>query len=153
MKDSNDHNDLTLANNASNELMKHDIENRADIDLLMTEFYSTAMVDGTIGYIFTDVAKLDLDHHLPIIGDFWETMLFQAGSYSRHGRNPMIVHAELNEKTPLKPLHFARWLEIFTETIDRLFAGERAQILKFRAAMIADRMQNFIGAHAAEVTS
>jgi len=130
--------------------MKPDIENRADIDLLMTEFYSKAMVDNTIGYIFTDVAKLDLHHHLPIIGDFWETMLFQAGSYSRHGRNPMMVHAELNEKTLLKPLHFARWLEIFTETIDRLFEGERAQFLKFRAVMIADRMLSFIGIHAEE---
>src|SRR5690348_6963330 len=130
--------------------MKPDIENRADIDLLMTEFYSKAMVDNTIGYIFTDVAKLDLDHHMPIIGDFWETMLFQAGSYSRHGRNPMMVHAELNERTPLKPLHFARWLEIFTETTDRLFVGERADYLKFRAVMIANRMLDFIGAHAPE---
>jgi hemoglobin len=131
--------------------MKPDIENRADIDLLMMEFYSMAMVDGTIGYIFTDVAKLDLDHHLPIIGDFWETMLFQAGSYSQYGRNPLLVHAKLNEKTPLTSLHFARWHEIFTETIDRLFAGERAEFLKFRAAMMANRMLDFIGVHAAEV--
>jgi hemoglobin len=126
--------------------MKRDIENRADIDLLMTEFYSTAMVDSTIGYIFTDVAKLDLDHHLPIIGDFWDTLLFQAGSYSQYGRNPLMVHAELNEKTPLKSAHFSRWLVIFSETIDRLFAGERAEFLKFRAEMMADRMLNFIGA-------
>jgi hemoglobin len=125
--------------------MKRDIENRADIDLLMTEFYSTAMVDSAIGYIFTDVDKLDLDHHLPIIGDFWDTLLFQAGKYSRYGRNPLMVHAELNEKTPLDPHHFARWLEIFRETIDRLFAGERAEFLKFRAEMMADRMLNFIG--------
>lgn len=130
--------------------MKSDIENRADIDVLMMEFYSMAIVDTTIGYIFTDVAKLDLDHHLPIIGDFWETMLFQAGSYSRHGRNPLMVHAELNEKTPLKPHHFARWLEIFTQTVDRLFAGERAEFLKFRAEMIAGRMLDFIGGEAAE---
>jgi hemoglobin len=68
--------------------MRHDIENRRDIDLLMREFYSVAMADETIGYIFTDVARLDLAHHLPIIGDFWETMLFQTGSYSRYGRNP-----------------------------------------------------------------
>lgn len=129
--------------------MKRDIENRADIDLLMTKFYSTAMVDNAIGYIFTDIAKLDLDHHLPIIGDFWETMLFQAGSYSQHGRNPMMVHAELNEKTSLEQLHFARWLDIFAETIDRLFEGERAEFLKFRAAMIADRMLDFIGFEAA----
>jgi len=125
--------------------MKRDIENRADIDLLMTEFYSTAMVDSTIGYIFTDVAKLDLDRHLPIIGDFWETMLFQSGSYARHGRNPLIVHRELHQKTRLLSEHFSRWLEIFNETIDKLFSGDRSDFLKFRAGMIAARMQEFIG--------
>jgi hemoglobin len=125
--------------------MKSDISNREDIDLLMREFYSIAMVDDTIGYIFTDVAKLDLDHHLPIIGDFWETMLFRSATYARHGRNPLVVHAELNDKTPLKPQHFERWLQIFHRTTDSLFSGERAEFLKFRVEMMADRMLSFIG--------
>ncbi len=103
------------------------------------------MTDEVIGYIFTDVAKLDFDHHLPIIGDFWETMLFQTGNYARHGRNPLQVHGELNEKTPLEAKHFRRWLEIFTETIDRLFSGERSEFLKSRAHSIAARMYNFVG--------
>lgn len=111
----------------------------------MREFYSTAMSDEVIGYIFTDVVKLDLDHHLPIIGDFWDTLLFQSGRYSRHGRNPLIVHSELNQKTPLRPAHFSRWLEIFRETVDRIFDGQRAEFLKFRAEMMADRMMSFIG--------
>src|SRR4051812_38039447 len=92
---------------------KRDIENRQDIDAFMTAFYEKAMKDDKIGYIFTDVAKLDLEHHLPIIGDFWETMLFRTGDYSRHGRNPLQVHGELAEKTPLRPEHFERWLETF----------------------------------------
>lgn len=125
--------------------MKRDIESREDIDLLMREFYSTAMSDEVIGYIFTDVVKLDLDHHLPIIGDFWDTLLFQSGRYSRHGRNPLIVHSELNQKTLLRPAHFSRWLEIFRETVDRIFDGQRAEFLKFRAEMMADRMMSFIG--------
>jgi hemoglobin len=125
-------------------MMKKDIENREDIDFLMREFYSEAMYDEMIGYIFTDVAKLDLDHHLPIIGDFWETMLFRTGNYSKHGRNPMQVHGELNEKEPLLPEHFKRWLEIFEETISRNFSGERADFLIMRAGMIANRMLNFV---------
>ena len=80
--------------------MKHDIENREDIDLLMREFYSTAMTDEVIGYIFTDVAKLDLDVHLPIIGDFWESMLFQTGVYAKHRRNPLQFDQQLRTKTP-----------------------------------------------------
>jgi hemoglobin len=103
--------------------MKKDIEDRADIDRLMRVFYSKAMADDTIGYIFTDVAKLDLDHHLPIIGDFWETLLFQTGNYARHGRNPLEVHGRLNQKTPLTSVTFAdgfnygmnRWMSSFRE--------------------------------------
>ena len=40
--------------------MKRDIESREDIDLLMREFYSTAMSDEVIGYIFTDSLNLIL---------------------------------------------------------------------------------------------
>ncbi len=66
-----------------------DLENRDDIDLLMRRFYERAMADDVIGFIFTDVAMLDLDHHLPVIGDFWETIVFQTPVYARHGLNPL----------------------------------------------------------------
>ena len=124
--------------------MKKDIENRQDIDALMLEFYNRAMADDIIGHIFTNVAKLDLEHHLPIIGDFWETMLFRSGDYSRHGRNPLQVHGELNMKTPLLPKHFYRWIEIFTSSVDRRFAGEQAEMIKMRARSIAQRMMNYV---------
>ena len=121
-----------------------DIENREDINALMRSFYQRAIGDEVIGYIFTDVAKLDLEHHLPIIGDFWETLLFGSGNYQKHGRNPLQVHALLNLKTPLFPKHFRRWLEIFTETIDEMFTGTRAEFAKSRAEAIANRMLNFV---------
>ena len=124
--------------------MKRDIENREDIDLLMHEFYAVAIEDNSIGYIFTDVARLNLEHHLPIIGDFWETMLFQTGAYARHGRNPLQVHGELAEKTPLLFEHFERWLEIFTETVDANFEGDRADFIKMRARAIANRMLSYV---------
>ena len=123
---------------------KKDIETRADIDDLMNRFYAKAMKDETIGYLFTDVAKLDLAHHLPIIGDFWETLLFASGSYQKHGRNPLQVHAALHRKSPLLFEHFQRWLEIFRECVDETFAGERADFLKLRAGMIANRMLSFV---------
>lgn len=125
--------------------MNKDIENREDIDELMRAFYKRAIADDVIGFIFTDVAKLDLGHHLPIIGDFWETLLFRTGDYSKHGRNPLQVHGDLNEKTPLRREHFTRWLEIFAETVDRKFAGDTAEFIKMRAGAIAERMLEFVG--------
>ena len=125
--------------------MKLDLKDRTDIDRLMNAFYSKVLTDPVIGYIFTDVAKLDLDHHLPIIGDFWETLLFRTGDYSRHGRNPLAVHKELDAKTPLEPRHFERWLKIFGETVDELFEGPTADLIKLRASAIAARMLEFLG--------
>ena len=124
--------------------MKHDIDTREDIDLLMREFYSEAMSDELIGYLFTDVAKLDLDVHLPIIGDFWESMLFQTGAYQKHGRNPLQVHAKLDAMEPFEFEHFERWLEIFNAKVDKNFAGERADYIKIRANAIANRFMSFL---------
>lgn len=123
--------------------MKKDIETRADIDDLMNRFYGKALGDQTIGYIF-EIAGLDLAHHLPVIGDFWETLLLGAGNYQRHGRNPLQIHGVLSLKTPLRAEHFRRWLEIFRETVDESFAGERAEFAKLRAEMIANRMLNYV---------
>ncbi len=117
-----------------------DIENREDIDLLMLHFYKRALSDDVIGYIFSNVAKLDLERHLPIIGDFWETILFQTHSYSKHGRNPMQVHGDLSLKEPLLADHFKRWLELFTATVDETFVGDNAEFIKLRAKAIASKM-------------
>jgi hemoglobin len=121
-----------------------DIENRTDIDALLRAFYAKAIVDDTIGYIFTDVAKLDLDHHLPIIGDFWDSMLFGKKDYQNRARNPMQIHADLHMKSELNADHFNRWLEIFSATVDEMFTGERAELVKFRARNIGMRMLNMV---------
>lgn len=123
----------------------NDIETRVDIDLLMRVFYERALADEVIGYIFSDVAKLDLEHHLPIIGDFWETMLFRTGDYAERGRNPMEVHRQLHLKSAFKPVHFSRWLGMFVSCVDEEFAGPRSEFIKMRAHAIANRFQENLG--------
>ena len=117
--------------------MKRDIENREDIDKLMRLFYRDAIADEKIGFIFTDIAKLDLEHHLPIIGDFWEKVLFGSPVYFN---NPLTVHQKLHERFPLQPEHFIRWVEVFSQIVDTLFAGEIADLSKSRARAIADSL-------------
>ena len=58
-----------------------DIETRADCERLVRAFYGRALEDPIIGFIFTDVAKLDLEAHVPRITSFWETILLGAQSY------------------------------------------------------------------------
>lgn len=112
----------------------------------MVRFYGRAMTDPVIGPIFTDVAKLNLDHHLPVIGDFWESTLFGTGVYSRHHRNPLLIHAELDRQVRLEPHHFERWLALFSDSVDESFAGMRAEHAKLRGQMIARRMQEYLAA-------
>ncbi len=114
--------------------MTRDLECRDDIAALVGEFYRRAFADPLIGHIFTDVAKIDLDHHMPIMCDFWETVLFNAGLYRR---NALQVHFALNAKHPLHPEHFERWLQLWVGTVDELHRGEKAELAKLQAERIA----------------
>ena len=107
-----------------------DIEGRADVERLVRAFYSRAMADPMIGWIFVDVAKLDLEEHVPVIASFWETILLGARSYSGGAFRP---HAELHARVPLRAGHFERWLWMWRATVDELFAGERAELAKAHA--------------------
>ncbi len=108
-----------------------DIETREDLETLLTEFYKIAAIDREIGHHF---AGLNLETHLPIIVNFWEKILF--GKLVYFG-NPLAVHQTLHGKSPLEFEHFQRWFEIFSQTVDELFAGKTADDAKLRAKMIA----------------
>ncbi|GAB3129227.1 group III truncated hemoglobin [Glaciibacter psychrotolerans] len=116
------------------ESVRADLHNRDDVYALTSEFYRRAFADDLLGPIFTDIAQMDLDHHLPIICDFWETVLFGAGLYRR---NALALHVSLNEKVPLRAEHFERWLDLWVTTVDGLFVGEHAERAKLQASRIA----------------
>jgi hemoglobin len=111
-----------------------DIETREDVERLVRAFYQHAMADPMIGYLFTDVAKLDLEAHVPEITSFWATILLGDQSYRGGAFRP---HAELHLKSPLRAGHFERWLVIWTSTVDELFEGPRAGYAKHHATRVA----------------
>jgi hemoglobin len=111
-----------------------DIATRADCEALVRAFYGKALADPVIGWLFTDVARLDLEAHVPQIASFWETVLLGTKSYAG---TPFEPHARLHAKAPLRAGHFGRWLALWSETVDELFAGERAQLAKAHALRVA----------------
>jgi hemoglobin len=111
-----------------------DIEDRADCERLVRAFYGRALEDPIIGFLFVDVAKLDLEAHVPVITSFWETILLGARTYSG---GAFAKHAALHMKAPLQRGHFARWLLLWRTTVDELFAGERAELAKAHAERVA----------------
>lgn len=117
--------------------MKPDITHRQDINQLVATFYAKAITDETIGHIFTEVAKLNLEAHLPVICDFWESILLGNPIYRG---NPMLKHLELAEQTALTQVHFESWLAMWEETVRELFAGDRAELAIQRAKDIGRLM-------------
>ena len=120
------------------QVVKRDIETREDLFLLVSSFYQKLLTDETISYIFTDVAKIDLDEHLPVLVDFWDMVLFQSDTYRKNAMQP---HLHLHQQTPFQKHHFDTWLNYFKSTVDELFEGEKAFMIKERATSIATMMQ------------
>ncbi len=115
-----------------------DLQNREDLELLMKRFYARLLADDSISYIFTDVAQIDLQEHLPHIVDFWELSILHTGNYKK---NVMQVHLDLNHKEKLRREHFETWLGHFYRSVDAHFAGPNAELIKTRALSIATVMQ------------
>lgn len=115
-----------------------DVQNRLDIDRIVRDFYQQVLTDPIIGFIFTDIARINLENHLPIIGDFWEDILFRShGQGKKYSRNALAVHLELAEQIPLKPGHFTRWLFLFERAVQRHVQGDNADLMLQRAQGVA----------------
>ncbi len=120
-------------------VLKQDIQDRSDIILMVDRFYDRVRENPVIGPIFTEVAHLDFDKHLPVMYSFWASQLLGEQTYSG---NPMTPHLKLATLTPMGEIQFIEWLRLFNQTVDELFEGTRAEEAKTRAGNIA-RLMNY----------
>jgi len=103
---------------------KADILGRPEIVKLVDAFYTRVRADAPLGHVFDVVANVDWVTHLPKICDFWDTVLFRAGTFRG---NLLAAHARLLAETDMSWPLFERWLKLFRETVDEIFAGENAE--------------------------
>jgi len=115
--------------------MLPDITNRKDIEKLVDRFYEQVQANTLLAPVFSHV---DWPKHLPVMYSFWSSMLL--GELTYRG-NPFEKHIHLN----IGAEHFAQWLKLFTETVDRHFAGSNAEEIKQRAQSIAGIFQHKLG--------
>lgn len=113
------------------------LETREDVEFLVNTFYEKVGKDETIGFFFTDVAKVNWASHLPKMYQFWETLLFGKASYKG---NPMAKHFPVNEIQAMEKHHFEHWLKLWTATVEENFEGENAEAAKTKASNIANLM-------------
>ncbi len=121
-----------------------DIVSKAEIIAVVDAFYLKVRADETIGFIFNDIAKVDWEHHMPIMYNFWESTVFGTGTYTG---NAMTPHFVLQDKVKFTDAHFERWIFHFNTTVDELFEGENATLMKMRAAGIAGLMKSKLIGH------
>ncbi len=115
-----------------------DIQTQEDLYLLVDEFYKKLLADDSISYIFTDVVKIKLEEHLPILVTFWSQGVLGTGGYSK---NLTQIHLDVNEKEYLSPELFKIWLNHFNNAVDENFKGQKAEQIKTQALSIATVMQ------------
>ncbi len=118
-----------------------DIISRHDVVRLVDSFYDRVRADDILAPIFDDVARVDWAGHLPKMYAFWDAVLFGTAGFKG---NPLGVHLQLAQLTPLGSREFGRWIELFHDTVDTLFSGPRAGEAKARASRIAIVMQHHI---------
>ena len=123
----------------------HDLRDPADIEHLVRAFYRRAATDNLLGPVF-EAAHVDWSNHIPKLVAFWSWQLLGIRGYEG---NPLRAHAPLQAATPFREEHYARWLELFTETVDERFLGPLAETAKCRARKMAKALQRLLGGESA----
>ena len=119
--------------------MKKPIENRDDLRQLITTFYDFLLTDAVIGHFFEAFHDDQiLENHIVTLIDFWDNLLFYSGTYTKNAMQP---HLALNNRIPMKKIHFDRWITLFNKAVDKHFTGAIAHAAKTRAHSIATVMQ------------
>ena len=115
-----------------------DIHSREDIETLVDNFYQQVVEDEIVGYFFNEVIQLDWTKHIPIMYDFWETVLL---GKVRYKGTPIPVHIALSKKAMLKPAHFERWIQLWETTVRTNFSGDKANEAVKRAKLMGELIQ------------
>jgi hemoglobin len=113
----------------------NDILTRTEVELLVNRFYDQVKADELLAPTF---AHVDWPHHLPVMYNFWASILLGDQSYQG---NPMSKHFPLK----IDREHFTRWLQLFMKTVDENFSGPVANEAKNRANTIAQMFQYKMG--------
>jgi hemoglobin len=119
-------------------MIMKDIQNQKDLYKLVDEFYKKLLSDESISYIFTDIVKIKIQEHLPILVTFWSQAILGTGGYIK---NLTQIHLDIDKKEPLTKELFDIWLAHFYTTVDEHFAGENSEKIKTQALSIATIMQ------------
>jgi hemoglobin len=114
-----------------------DILSLEDIKKLVDTFYGKVREDELLAPIFNERIGDNWPIHLEKMYSFWQTVLLGEQTYFG---SPFPKHAQLR----VNHSHFQKWMELFNETVDELFQGEKASEAKLRAGKMAEMFNSKI---------
>jgi len=117
---------------------KQELKNRQAIALLVNSFYLKVKEDELLSPIFNNAHFFSWDTHIPIMMNFWETLLLDTATYKG---NTMQKHLTLHKQFPLTPELFDRWKLLFYSTLDELFTGPGVVEARKRVEAMSSLMQ------------
>ncbi|HRP32101.1 MAG TPA: group III truncated hemoglobin, partial [Agriterribacter sp.] len=107
-----------------------EILNLDDIKKLVDTFYAKVRENDLLAPVFNERIQDRWPQHLEKMYTFWQTLLLDERTYFGA---PFPPHAGL----PVNHEHFNQWMQLFTQTVDELFLGEKAEEAKWRAGKMA----------------
>ncbi len=101
----------------------------------MTSFYVKAIDDEEIGHFFVneigdDMTDEEWIHHIELLADFWLAKLLGEDTY--YG-NFVGAHVKMPH---IKRESYAKWLELFSQTADEVYAPDVAEVFKKKAVQL-----------------
>lgn len=111
--------------------MKKEIQTRTDVYQLVDCFYKKVRRDTLLGPIFNQAID-DWLKHLQRLTDFWETNLFFVSKFKG---DPILKHQQVDAQNnySINSMHFGVWLNLWFETLEEHFEGEKMNLAKDRA--------------------
>ena len=124
--------------------MQYQTITRENIRIMVDRFYSKILKDELLADFFIDklgdeMISDEWQTHLDILTDFWASIILGDTAYKGQPLEPHMHMEGLQRET------FERWLELFFETVDRLYSKEAANTFKTRSEMIANNFMRLLG--------
>lgn len=111
---------------------------KAHIEQLVTHFYQRVQKDDLLGPVFNDIAKVDWEHHIPLLCQFWNSIMLKTHEY--HG-SAYMKHVLIGQQTDIQETHFTRWLKLFRQEAKKHLPAQAAAEIIQRAELIGNSLK------------
>lgn len=108
--------------------MKRELSDQYDIEVLIDVFYAKVLRHSELSFYFSDAVK-NWTHHKKRFIEYWSSQILFTDTYEG---SILPSHVAVDKKygSGFKKEHFTEWARLWTETIEELFVGEKAELAK-----------------------